>query len=128
MKIETGMAETRYAIAKFIQRSGVSAERDGDFHALAKIKPFQRGLACEVWIGRAIVGDHAAQVAAQRRDRNVVGNVKHSKLLGKIVSVRVRKQPLREVVRKTIGHEVMAAQGLKHVMKNGCGAGVIQPG
>src|SRR5690348_341284 len=103
MKIKTGMAEMRYAIAKFIQRSGVPAERDGDFHALAKIKPFQRGLAREVRISCAIVGDHAAQVASQSRDRNVVANVEHRKLLGKIVSVRVRKHPLCEVVREPLG-------------------------
>src|SRR5205807_8721936 len=78
-------------------------------------------------ISCAIDGNHTAQIAAQRGDRNVVANVEHGKLFGKIVPVRVRKHPLREVIRKTLGQEVMATQRLKRVMKNRSIATVLQP-
>src|SRR5260370_12864577 len=118
MKIETRMAEMRDPAAKFVQCSGAPPERDGDFHAFAKIESLQRGLARKVRIGRAIVADHTAQIPAQRRDRNVVANVEHSKLFREIAPVCVRKHPLGEIVRKTFRQEMVAAQRLEGVMKN----------
>src|SRR5713226_657827 len=118
MKIEARMAEVRDSETKFIQRPGAPAQGSVDFHAFAKIEPLQRGLARKVRIGRAIIGNNAAQIATQRGDRNVVADIEHGKLFGEVVPVGIRKHPLREIVRETFRQEVMAAQRLKRVMKN----------
>src|SRR5260370_23388363 len=127
MKVEARMAEARDPIAKFIQRSGAAAQRGRDFHALAKIESLQRGLARKVWIRGTIVGNHAAQISAQRGDRNVIANVEHRKLFSEIVPVGVRKHPLGEIVRKTFRQKMMATQCLEGVMKNRRVAAVLQP-
>src|SRR5260370_18547019 len=100
MKVEARMAEARDPIAKFIQRSGAAAQRGRDFHALAKIESLQRGLARKVWIRGTIVGNHAAQIPAERGDRNVIANVENRKLFSEIVPVGVGQEPLFSLVRR----------------------------
>src|SRR2546430_1278669 len=121
------MAEVLDAFPEFVERSRISSERCGHFHALAEIKTLERGLAGKVWIRRTIFTDNTAEIAAQRRDGNVVANVQRRELFGKIVPVCVRQRPLREIVGKTIGKKMMAAQRLKGGMKDRCVAAMLEP-
>src|SRR5260370_35536293 len=93
MKIETRMAEMRDPAAKFIQCSGAPPERDGDFHAFAKIESLQRGLARKVRIGRAKVAGHTAQIPAEGGDRNGVAHGAHSKWVRGVVPGWCLKTP-----------------------------------
>src|SRR5580704_10770473 len=74
----------------------------------------------------AILADHPAEVAAQRRDGNIVANIQRRELLRKVVAVRVREHPLRKIIRKTLRKEMMAAQSLKRVVKNGRVAAMLE--
>ena len=75
MKIETSVAEMRNAFAKFVQRSSLSAQGRGDFHAFAKVEALQSGLPGKMGKRRAKVAHNAAEIASQGRDGNVVANV-----------------------------------------------------
>jgi len=68
-----------------------------------------------------------AEIVSQRGDGNVVANVERGELLREIVAVGVREHPLREIVGKTFGEEVMAAEGLKGVMEDGRVAAMLEP-
>jgi len=128
MKIEARVAEVFDALPEFVEGLRIPPERCGDFHTLAEVKTLERGLVCKVRVGRSVVTDNAAEIAAQRRDGNVVANVQRRELLGEIVPVSVRERPLREIVGKTLGKKMMAAKRLKGVMKNRRVAAMLEPG
>src|SRR5207302_5104653 len=127
MKIEARVAEVFDALPEFVEGLRIPPERCGDFHTLAEVKTLERGLVCKVRVGRAVVTDNTAEIAAQRRDGNVVANVQRRELFGEIVPVCVRQRPLREIVGKTIGKKMMAAQRLKGVMKDRRVAAMLEP-
>src|SRR6266576_4888173 len=127
MKVETGVAEMRDAIAKLVQRASAPAQGRGHFDAFAKVETLQRGLSRKMRKRRAKLADEAAQIASQSGDGNVVANVERGELLREIVAVGVREHPLREIVGKTLGEEVMAAEGLKGVMEDGRVAAMLEP-
>jgi hypothetical protein len=128
MKIEPGVAEMRYAVAEFVKRSGAAAQGRSDFKAFAKIESFQSGLSCKMRKRPAKITHEAAEIAAQRGDGNVIANVERGELLGKVIPVGVREHPLREIVRKALGQEVMAAECLISVMEDGSVAAILKPG
>src|SRR6266550_3190622 len=121
------VAEVLDAFPEFVERSRIAPERCGQFHALAEIKSLYLGLSCKVCILRTIFTYNTAEIAAQRRDGNVVANVQRRELFGEIVPVCVRQRPLREIVGKTIGKKMMAAQRLKGVMKDRRVAAMLEP-
>src|SRR2546425_4030352 len=86
-----------------------------------------RSLAGKLAVRLAIVADHAAEIAPQRRYGNIVADIQRGELLGEIVPVGVREHPLREVVRKALGEEVMTAQRLIGVIENGRVAALFEP-
>src|SRR6266478_763657 len=75
MKIEASMAEMRKARAEFVQRSSLSAQGHGDFHAFAKVEALQRGLSRKMGKSCAEVAHNTAEITSQRRDGNVVAYV-----------------------------------------------------
>ena len=77
-------------------------------------------------MGGAVVGDDAAQIAAQPGNGKVVANVENGELLGKFAAVGGGEHPLREVVGKTLGEEVMRSEGLIGVMEDGGVAAVLE--
>src|ERR1700676_2005820 len=115
------------AVAKFLQRSRRQPKRKRDLYALAEVKTVQRGLLRKSWMFGAIFADPAAQVAAQRRNRKIIADVERGQLLGQIFAAGVRVSPLREVIRKSFRKEVMDAQRLKSVMKDGGVATFLKP-
>src|ERR1700730_7873635 len=127
MKVEAGMAEVRDAIAKLVQRASAAAQGRGYFDAFAKIETLQRGLARKMGKRRAKLADKAAEIAAQGGDGNVVANVERGELLREIVAGGVREDPLREIVVKALGEEVVAPEGLKGVMEDGRVAALLEP-
>src|SRR5260370_40549638 len=127
MKIEAGMAEMRKALAEFVQRSSLSAQGHGDFHAFAKVEALQRGLSRKMGKSSAEVAHNTAEITSQRRDGNVVAYVECRQLLRQAVAVVVRKNPLREILGKTLGEKLMAAQRLISVMEDGSGGTILKP-
>jgi hypothetical protein len=128
MEIETGMAEMGNAIAKFVESPGGAAERKADLNGFAKVKGLQSGLIGEFRMLFAEVADHHAQIRAQRGDAGILANIECRELLGEGVAIGIGKNPLREIVGKTFGKEVMGAKSLKGVMKNGGIATVLESG
>ena len=90
MKVETGMAEMRDALAKLVQRASASSQGRGHFDAFAKVETLQRGLSRKMGKRRAKLADKAAEIASQGGDGNVVANIERGKLLREIVAVGVR--------------------------------------
>src|ERR1700688_2829582 len=119
MKVERGVAEMLDGVAKLLKRFRSQPKWQRDLHALAEIKTIQRGLLRKSRVFGAIFADYAAQVAAQRRNRKIIADVERRQLLGQVFAAGVCVSPLREVIRKTFGKEVMDAQGLESVMKDG---------
>src|SRR5580700_7032295 len=111
------MAEMLDAIAEFAEGMCPTVQRDSDFDALAKVETLQRRLLGKIRKRSAIIAHHAAEIAAQRGDGYVIADVQRGQLLRKIVPVGIREHPLREIVGKSFGQEMMAAQCLKRVMK-----------
>src|SRR5882757_7641847 len=127
MKVEPGMAQMSHAISKLVQCSRASAQRCRNFRAFAKVESFQRGLSREMGKRRAKISYHTAEIAPQCRDGNIVADVQRRELLRKVVPVRVRQHPLREIIRKPLGEEVMAPQRLIRVMEDRSVAATFQP-
>src|SRR6266849_8453761 len=75
----------------------------------------------------AKVAYNAAKIASQRRDRNVVANVQRGELFRQVVPVGVREHPLRKIVGKALGEEVMAPERLIGVMEDGRVAAILEP-
>ena len=128
MEIKAGVAEMFQPFAKLVKRPGAAAERHGHFHALAEVEAFETRLRRELRVSFAEIPDHAAKIASQGGNRSVIADVEGRELLGKVIPIHGGQRPLREIVGKTFGEEVMDAQGLKGVVKNGRVAAVFEPG
>src|SRR5260221_4245833 len=128
MEVKRRMAKVCDAVAKFVERYSGTAEGHGDFDAFAKGKRLKGGRICEFRVLVAIVTDDAAQVGAQRGDGDVVANVQGGELFGEGIAIGVGKGPLGKIVGEAFGQEVMAAERLIGVMKDGSVAALLEPG
>jgi hypothetical protein len=127
VKVETGVAKMLQALAEFLKGTRAPSEGHGDFDALAEIESLEGRLSRKLRLGCAKILNHAAKIAAQRRNRHVIPDVQRRELLGEVVPIRVREHPLGEVVRKTLRQEVVGAQGLKGVVENRSIAAMFKP-
>src|SRR5437879_215564 len=128
MEVKRRMAKVCDAVAKFVERYSGTAEGHRDFDAFAEEKRLKGGLIYEFRVLVAIVTDDPAQVGAQRGDGDVVANVQGGELFGEGIAIGVGKGPLSEVVGEAFGQEVMAAERLIGVMKEGGIAALLEPG
>src|SRR5260370_31221666 len=120
------MAEPLDSVAKLLEGFCFVTQWNGDLHAFAEIKALQRGLPGEIREREAIVARNPAEIAAQRGDRQIVPDIQRGKLFGKIAAIRIRLRPLRKVIGKTFRQEMVAAQGLKRVVKDGSVGAVLE--
>jgi hypothetical protein len=128
VKEKTGVAETHNAVAKFVEVGGRESEGDGHLHAFAEIEAFQGRLASMRRMLFTEGAHDAAEVFAKRGNRRVIANVEGCELLGEGIAIGVGENPLGKIVGKTLGKKVVAAQGLKGVVEDGCVAALFEPG
>ena len=74
----------------------------------------------------AELGDDAPQVGAQFGDRNIVANIDAGQSFRQRGLIQRSQGPLREIVRKTLGQEMVLAERLKGVIENGGVARLIE--
>jgi hypothetical protein len=128
VEIETGMAEVGDAIAKFVEGPGAAAERKANLDGFAKEKGLQSRLIGEFRMLLAKVADHHAQIRAQSGDAGILTNIECRELLGEGVAIGIGKNPLREIVGKPFGKEMVDAESLKGMVENGGIATVLESG
>src|SRR2546425_5767745 len=119
VEIEGGVAQTFEAVPELFECPRREAQGHQDFDVFAEVEALEGRLPGEFWLSGAVVGDQAAQIAAQPGDGKVVANVENGELLGEFAAVGGREHPLREVVGKTLGEEGMRSEGLIGVMEDG---------
>jgi len=128
VKEEAGMAEARNAITKFVEVGSGESEWHGNLNALAEIEAFERGLAGKLRMFFAESTDDAAEILTKSGDRRVIANVEGGELFGEGIAVGIGKNPLGKIVGKTFRKKVVAAEGLKGVVKNGGVAALLEAG
>src|SRR6516225_7124917 len=107
MKVEAGVANRGDTFAKLVESPRPQRKGGGHFQAFAKKETVQGLLAAESGKRGDELPQHAAEIIAQSRDGGVIANVQGRELLGKRVAVGFREGPLREVVGKTLGKEMV---------------------
>jgi hypothetical protein len=128
VKEKTGVAETHNAFTKFVEGGRGESEGDSYLHAFAEIEAFQGRLASMLRMLSTEGAHDAAEVIAKRRNRGVIADVEGGELLGKGIAIGVGKNPLGEIVGKTLSKKVVAAEGLKGVVEDGCVAALFESG
>jgi len=72
------------------------------------------------------IADLHTQIGAQRGNAGIIADIEGRKLLSESVAVDTGKHPLRKIVGKAFGKEMVDAEGLKGVVENGSVATVLR--
>src|SRR6202795_2163073 len=118
VKMETGVADGRDAIAEFFERGGVQRERHRYFQAVTEIEPVERFLTAELGKSGDKIAEYAAEIGPEGGDGGVVADIEGGELFGERVAIGFGEDPLCEVVGETFGEEVVGAEGLEGVVEN----------
>jgi hypothetical protein len=118
VEVETGVADGRDAVAKFVEVGGGERERHGYLQAFAKIKTVEGFLAAELGESGDEIAEDAAKIGAESGDGGVVANVERRKLFGEGVAIGFGEGPLGEVIGETFGKEMMGAESLEGVVED----------
>src|SRR5690349_11784191 len=84
VKVETGVTQVPQALAELLKGMRAPSQGHGDFDAFAEVESLEGGLSRKLRLGRAKILNHAAKIAAQRRNRHVITDVQRRELLGEI--------------------------------------------
>jgi hypothetical protein len=76
----------------------------------------------------AEIADHHTQIGAQSGNAGIIADIEGRELLSESVAIDTGKNPLRKIVGKAFGKEMVDAEGLKGVMENGSVATVFESG
>jgi hypothetical protein len=128
MEIETGVAEVSNPDTKLIETPRRQAQRKSDFDGFAEIEGLKSGLIGKFRMEFAEIADKLAQVGTQGGKRGIIADIESGELFGESVAIGIGENPLREIVGEAFGKEMVAAEGLKGVMKDGCVAALFESG
>src|SRR5690242_11758683 len=113
-------------MAKFLKRKGRDPQGDGHLDSLTEIEMFKGGLVRNTGVSRTEVPHDAAKVAAQLSARNVIPNIKAPQCFRQLGTVACGQCPLRKIIGKAFGEEVMPVQALECVVKNRSVTAIVQ--
>ena len=75
VKVETGVTQVLQALAELLKGTRAPSEGHVHFDALAEVEWLEGRLSRKLRLGCAKILNHAAKIAAQRRNRRVIANV-----------------------------------------------------
>jgi hypothetical protein len=94
-------------LREFVESPGGAAQGKSDLQGFAEIKWLQGRLVGEFRMLLAEVADHHTQIGTQRGNAGIIADIEGRQLLSESVAIDTGKNPLRKIVGKAFGKEIM---------------------